>query len=96
MEIVEIKSGKFESGQIVITPGIVGMIQRAELDVVPYLARHLAGDWGDMDDEDKATNDESMETGLRVMSAYEIEAGKIWIITEADRSCTTVLLPEEY
>ena len=95
MEIVEI-NGKFESGQIVITPGIVGLIERAELDVVPYLTRHLNGDWGDMDDEDKAQNDESLETDLRVMSAYEIEAGKIWIITERDRSSTTVLLPEEY
>ena len=62
----------------------------------PYLARHLAGDWGDLCEEDKAENELSLKEGFRLLSAYETEIGKIWIITEADRSVTTILFPSEY
>lgn len=70
--------------------------------IADCLDRHLNGDWGDLCDEDKAMNDESVrmeneeEMGWRLMSSYSIDDIKIWIITEADRSSTTILLPSEY
>jgi len=62
-----------------------------------YLVRHIAGDWGDVDEHDYRENELSLIQGFRLLSAYTLKTGtKIWIITEADRSATTVLLPEEY
>ena len=62
-----------------------------------YLVRHIAGDWGDVDEDDRRENELSLQHGFRLLSAYTLNSGtKIWIITEADRSVTTVLLPEEY
>ena len=64
--------------------------------VLKSLRRHRANDWGEMDEEDKKANDEALEMGGRLFSAYESRLGKIWIITEWDRSATTVLFPDEY
>jgi len=65
--------------------------------VMPYVQRHSAGDWGDVSTNDWKANDEALASGERLFSAYEIGGGKrLWIITEADRSSTTVLLPDEY
>ncbi len=62
-----------------------------------YLSRHLTGDWGDLDAEDVAGNEVSLREGFRLLSAYHLPDGtRIWIITEADRSVTTLLLPDEY
>jgi hypothetical protein len=62
-----------------------------------YLARHASGDWGDLDEHDRKANEYALEHGLRVLSAYTLSSGeRIWVITEADRSMTTILLPEEY
>lgn len=62
-----------------------------------YLVRHIAGDWGEVDEQDRRENELSLIHGFRLLSAYTLNSGtKIWIITEADRSVTTVLLPEEY
>ena len=62
-----------------------------------YLVRHISGDWGNVDEHDRRENEFSLAHGFRVLSAYTLNSGiKIWIITEADRSATTVLLPEEY
>jgi len=83
----------FPLGQILATPGA------CELDVnfFPYLLRHQHGDWGDLGEEDKAENNFSVQNGFRILSAYHTPDGaKFWIITEADRSATTVLLPSEY
>ena len=61
------------------------------------MARHAAGDWGDLAEEDRRTNDIAIAEGTRLLSAYRLDTGtKIWIITEADRSSTCILLPEEY
>lgn len=61
------------------------------------IARHVTGDWGDLDEEDKAQNDAAVENGRRIFSAYQVtEDLRVWVITEADRSHTTVLLPSEY
>ncbi|MBA7480215.1 hypothetical protein ES707_15664 [subsurface metagenome] len=92
---------KFTLGQLVMTRGVNDRVadntQFAKF-VTESLARHARGDWGDMCDEDKAENDLALERGdLRLFSAYESpEQPKIWIITEADRSATTILFPDEY
>jgi len=64
---------------------------------LPYVRRHAGGDWGDVDAEDRNANDEALKCGSRVLSAYELATGeRLWIITETDRSATTVLLSTEY
>ena len=62
-----------------------------------FLSRHVTGDWGTVGDEDKKLNDAAVKDGTRILSAYQTSAGeKLWVITEADRSSTTILLPDEY
>ena len=85
----------FTLGQIVATPGALSLEERG-VNLLKYLHRHLSGDWGDLDDEDKTENDFSIEHGFRILSAYDTPKGKLWVITEADRSVTTFLLPTEY
>ena len=87
----------FELGQIVATPGALTALQQAGQEAGDFLRRHVACDWGDLSDEDQNENDYSLENGFRLLSSYRTNAGdKLWIITEADRSATTLLLPEEY
>ena len=85
----------FPSGKIVATPGVLSLAERG-IDLLEYLKRHLNGDWGDLCDEDKVENLYSLKHGLRLLSTYNTPFGRLWIITEADRSVTTFLLPEEY
>jgi hypothetical protein len=78
-----------------ITPNAQSKLDPA--DVLEAIHRHSIGDWGELDDEDKAENELSLKEGFRVLSAYTDRSGtKFWVITEADRSATTVLLPEDY
>lgn len=85
----------FQPGEFMATPAVLAAVPRSVIDLA--LARHLSGDWGDMSDEDKRTNDRALKDGSRLFSAYQVrEDTRIWIITEADRSATTVLLPEDY
>lgn len=87
----------FSPGQIVATPGVLSIVRRTGEFLAPHLSRHLHGDWGELCDEDKATNDEALKNGYRLLSAYRLQDNtRIWLITEADRSVTTFLLPEEY
>ena len=82
-------------GQIVATPNALAHI--TQTDITAALARHVAGDWGDVCAEDRHANDLALVEGTRVLSAYQAANGtKFWIITEADHSVTTVLLPEDY
>jgi hypothetical protein len=93
----QLLSQQFPLGQLVATPGVLQALQEASEHPASFLARHAAGDWGDLSDADKAENDASVAHGLRIFSAYHLSTGvKIWLITEADRSVTTVLLPSEY
>jgi len=86
---------KFTLGLLVATPGVVAAVSRE--DIWQALTRHAQGDWGTVCDEDKQANDEALNDGARILSAYTSQSGtKFWVITEADRSATTVLLPEEY
>lgn len=87
----------FETGTIVATSGVFDLMMKQDgLDVTPYLYRHTQGDWGDLSPEDQDMNNQALFLENRIFSAYETEYGRIWIITEWDRSITTVLLPEEY
>ena len=90
-------SAKFSLGQTLATPGALEALQAAGQDPSELLARHVVGDWGDLDEEDKQENELSLKQGFRLLSAYHLATGvKIWVITESDRSATTILLPSEY
>lgn len=86
---------RFKLGQLLATPGAIDAFNGGSF--WPYIKRHCQGDWGEICEEDKAENELSLKHGFRLLSAYTIPNGcKVWIITEADRSATTILLPEEY
>ena len=88
-------TAEFNLGQIVITQTASAHLPRSE--VLRALARHARGDWGDLVETDRDENEYSLLADCRLLSAYQTEDGqKFWIITEADRSATTVLLPEDY
>jgi hypothetical protein len=87
----------FTLGQIVATPGALRALDRANQSTAFFLARHAGGDWGELDPEDIRENEYSVAHGFRLLSSYTTAIGdKLWIITEADRSATTLLLPDEY
>jgi hypothetical protein len=88
---------RFSLGSIVATPGALAALDRAGDTATAFLRRHVSGDWGEVDSEDRAENERSVDSGLRLLSAYALSDGtRIWVITEADRSSTCVLLPKEY
>jgi hypothetical protein len=79
------------------TPGALAALEESGESPSFFLSRHARGDWGEVDAEDKEANDLALEEGSRLLSAYTTANGtKLWVITEADRSATTVLLPAEY
>jgi len=91
------KQPAFELGQIVATPGALAALKKAGQQPGEFLTRHINRDWGDLDEEDRKENEYSLEHGFRLLSAYKTNAGdRLWIISESDRSATTILLPEEY
>lgn len=89
---------RFPSGQVVMTTGVDELVRQGRLNPVPYLRRHLHGDWGDLSDDDRRLNDAALKSGDdRLFSSYQVTPDlKLWIITEWDRSVTTLLLPSEY
>jgi hypothetical protein len=88
---------RFPLGQVVATPGALQALHEANQAAVELLHRHAQEDWGDLHAEDQQENELSVRQGLRILSAYTLRTGvKVWCITEADRSYTTLLLPEEY
>jgi hypothetical protein len=95
-------SPQFAPGQIVATQGAIAALKEASQTPHELLARHLRGDWGDLDAEDAALNDEALKDGSRLLSAYVLKTGeKLWVITEAEsddgqRSHSTILRPDEY
>lgn len=88
----------FKLGKVCATPGAIEAFDRAEVSPDWFIAKHHDGDWGDLSNEDIAENELSLKEGFRLLSTYTLPRTgvKIWIITEADRSVTTILLPEEY
>lgn len=97
-EKIEVAKRKFELGSIFSTPGAIEALAEASEEAAIFLALHHSGDWGDISERDKKENELSLKKGFRIVSAYILPntGEKIWIITEADRSATTILLPSEY
>ena len=88
---------RFKLGQVVATPGALRALETARQGALDFLRRHQAGDWGEVCDEDAQANEVALRSKGPLMSVYTLRNGtRIWIITEADRSATTILLPEEY
>jgi hypothetical protein len=91
------KAALFPLGQTVATPGALAALERAGQSPCEFLNRHATGDWGDLCPEDVRENQLSLKEGFRILSNYTTAAGdRLWVITEADRSVTTLLSPEEY
>ena len=82
-------------GRIVATPAALGTVSQP--DIVAALRRHAVGDWGDVTPDDRAANDDALKSNERILSVYQSATGiTFWVLTEADRSVTTVLLPDDY
>ncbi|WP_437191364.1 hypothetical protein [Planctomicrobium sp. SH527] len=100
--MISVKQPLFYPGRIVATPAALESLEAAEQAAWEFIAKHISGDWGVVDDEDKESNNQSLKDGSRLLSAYLLKTGeKIWLITEAaddrgNREATTLLLPEEY
>lgn len=87
----------FNLGRTVATPDALEELERAGQSPAELLQRHVTGNWGDLDDHDKEANEDALKHGARILSAYYLKTGvKVWVITEADRSSTCLLLPSEY
>ena len=87
----------FTLGHVVATPGALAAIGKSGQQPGDFLSRHVRGDWGEVPPEDINENEFSLQHGFRLLSAYRTNAGdRLWVITEADRSSTCILLPEEY
>jgi hypothetical protein len=95
MNVYVIPIAKFRLGKIVATSNAVGRLTPD--DILRAIQQHQAGEWGELGEEDKATNESALLHGGRLFSCYQsVGKVKFYVITEADRSCTTVLLPEDY
>ena len=100
--MISVNQPKFQLGMTLITPGAQEALAATGESPWTLFARHVRGDWGTVDAEDAALNDEALKDGSRLLSAYRLKDGtKIWVITEAEgdngkREATTILLPEEY
>ena len=87
----------FSLGRILATPGALEALEHAGQGGHEFLTRHAHGDWGQIEEEDRRENELSLRAGFRLLSAYRLSTGeRLWVISEADRSATTLLLPEEY
>ncbi len=87
----------FDLGQLVATPGALAALEKAGQNAMDFLSRHVTGNWGELSEEDRTENQFSLEKGFRLLSSYKTNAGEtVWVITEADRALTTILLPDEY
>lgn len=95
-----LKPPLFHLGQVVATPGALAALEQHNQSPLSFLIRHVTGDWGNLDAEDRLANDAALVHGSRIVSSYRLgkpeEGHKLWLITEADRSATTFLLAQEY
>jgi len=87
----------FPLGELVATPGALAALQKAGQSPAEFLSLHVRGQWGDISEEDRRENEYSLQHGFRLLSSYRTNANEtIWLVTESDRSVTTLLLPSEY
>ncbi len=95
--MIPVSTPRFPLGRVVATPGAVEALQRAGQSPWELVARHVTGDWGEVDEHDRHVNEDAVKTGARILSAYTLATGvKLWVLTEADRRSTCVLTPDEY
>ena len=96
--MTELLKALFSLGQVVSTPGALSALGKEGIEAASLLERHASADWGELSEDDRRENELSIKEGLRILSAYKLPrtGAKLWIITEADRSATTLLLPDEY
>lgn len=88
---------RFSLGQVVATPGALALLHESGENPAIFLSRHVRGDYGEVCEEDRQLNDQAIVDGSRVLSAYRTARGeRLWVITEADRSSTCLLRPDEY
>jgi hypothetical protein len=87
---------RFELGEVVCTPAALVFLEEAGVSPASLLRRHTSGDWGDVPEVAAIENEFSVQEGYRILSRYPVEGEHVWIITKADRSATTILLPKEY
>lgn len=88
---------RFPLGRILVTPGVLAALSETGESPQEFLHRHASGDWGEVCPEDQAENELALKEGFRLLSAYRTREGvRLWVVTEADREATTLLLPEEY
>ena len=96
-KVVQNQPQLFPLGQIVATPGALEALESSLQTPAEFLTRHARGDWGDLSADDIAENEFSIKTGCRLLSSYLTASGqRLWVITEAQRDLTTLLLPDEY
>lgn len=99
-----LRAARFALGSLVATPGALRVLQQFGVEPLSLVARHVSGDFGELDAHDLRVNEEAIANGFRVFSAYtlrrdlgsRVESTRVWCITEADRSVTTLLRPEDY
>jgi hypothetical protein len=95
--MIEIAKPKFHIGKPVAMSGALDALTEAGQSPMQFVGRHIVADWGDCSEEDREANEDALRNGDRLFSVYRTSKGiKLWVITEADRSSTCVLLPEEY
>ena len=95
--MIAIKKPLFNLGQVVATPGAIEALAKAKTPSWELLSRHVTGDFGEIDQEDWQANLDAIRDDARILSAYTLSSGeKLWVITEADRSSTCILTPDEY
>ena len=95
------RAARFALGTLAATPGALQLLERLGVSPLALIGRHVTGDFGELEAEDQAANEQAIASGFRVFSAYTLSAAadapeRLWVITEADRSVTTLLLPSEY
>lgn len=97
MALERLSPARFTPGRLIMTASVDTLIHQGRLNPLPYLRRHLRADWGDLCDADRQRNDTALTHGDRLLSSYQVTPDlTLWIITEWDRSVTTLLLPSEY
>lgn len=95
--MIDVNKALFQLGRVVATPDAIAALERAGQSPWVLLSQHIAGLWGNLDDEDKKVNEDALVQGDRIFSSYQLNDGTtVWCITEADRSSTCLLLPEKY
>jgi len=90
------RTAKFLLGQVWATPKALALLRQQGMSATELLRRHESGDWGEVPPGDARENNVAAGSGFRVLSSYPVGRNRIWIVTEADRSATTLLLPDEY